>query len=77
LTYTLSLHDALPILAARWPRPRGRGILFATLQGFSDVEPGLGIAVVTMDIGSSAAVGEEAYAVRPLLFVPSSRRRRN
>ena len=36
---------------------------FFSLQGFSDVEPGLGIAVVTMGIGSSAAVGEEAYAV--------------
>ena len=36
---------------------------FFSLQGFSDVEPGLGIAVVTIGIGSSAAVGEEAYAV--------------
>ena len=38
---------------------------FFSLQGFSDVEPGLGIAIVTMGIGSSAAVGvgAEAYAV--------------
>ena len=36
---------------------------FFSLQGFSDVKPGLGIAIVTMGIGSSAAVGEEAYAV--------------
>ena len=36
---------------------------FFSLQGFLDVEPGLGIAIVTMGIGSSAAVGEEAYAV--------------
>jgi hypothetical protein len=35
---------------------------FFSLQGFSDVEPGLGIAIVTMGIGSSAA-SEEAYAV--------------
>jgi hypothetical protein len=36
---------------------------FFSLQGFSDLVPGLGIALVMMGIGSSAAVGEEAYAV--------------
>lgn len=36
---------------------------FFSLRGFSELGPGLGIAVVTMGIGSSAAVGEQAYAV--------------
>jgi hypothetical protein len=38
---------------------------FFSLQGFSDLVPGLGIALVTMGIGigSNAAVGEQAYAV--------------